>query len=148
MKIIKQLIQKEKPNQIISVGDVVTLNLIKSQIPIKVMIIDGRAQRRSAQPIKVETQKTLYVKNPPGTITSDAWTIVQQAFEQSKTTKVFVDGEEDLLTLVAVIRAPANSIVIYGQPKEGVVAIKVTTQTKRRMLKIIDLMHPAFEKPK
>ena len=148
MKIIKQLIQEEKPNQIISVGDVVTLNLIKSQIPIKVMIIDGRAQRRSAQPIKVKTQKTLYLKNPPGTITSDAWTIVQQAFEQSKTTKVFVDGEEDLLTLVAVIRAPANSIVIYGQPKEGVVAIKVTTQTKKRMLKIIDLMHPAFEKPK
>jgi len=73
---------------------------------------------------------------------------VQQALEQSQTTKVLVDGEEDLLTLVAVIQAPANSLVIYGQPHEGVVAIKVTAQTKKKMQKIIDTMQPAVEKPK
>ena len=148
MEKIKQLIQKQKPNQIISVGDVVTQNLTKNHVPIHVMIIDNKALRRGIQPIKAEAQKILHVKNPPGTITPEAWTTVQQALEQSQITKVFVDGEEDLLTLVAVIQAPANSLVIYGQPYEGVVAIKVTAQTKKKMQKIIDTMQPAVEKPK
>jgi uncharacterized protein (UPF0218 family) len=148
MEKIKQLIQKQKPNQIISVGDIVTQNLTKNHIPIHVMIIDNKALRQGIQPIKAEAQKILHVKNPPGTITPEAWGTVQQALEQSQTTKVFVDGEEDLLTLVAVIQAPANSFVIYGQPHEGVVVIKVTAQTKKKMQKIIDTMQPAVEKPK
>jgi uncharacterized protein (UPF0218 family) len=47
-----------------------------------------------------------------------------------------------------VIQAPANSLVIYGQPHEGIVAIKVTAQTKKKMQKIIDAMQPAVEKSK
>jgi uncharacterized protein (UPF0218 family) len=148
MEKIKQLIQKQKPTKTISVGDIVTQNLAKNHIPLHIMIIDNKVLRQIIQPIKADAQKILHVKNPPGTITPEAWTIVQQALEQNQTTKLLVDGEEDLLTLVAVIQAPANSLVIYGQPHEGIVAIKVTAQTKKKMQKIIDAMQPAVEKSK
>jgi len=148
MEKIKLLIQKQKPTKTISVGDVVTQNLAENHIPIQVIIIDNKALRQIIQPIEVEAQKTLHIKNPPGTITPEAWTLVREAIQQNQITKVLVDGEEDLLTLVAVIQAPANSLVIYGQPYEGVVAIKVTAQTKKKMQKIIDAMQPAVEKSK
>jgi uncharacterized protein (UPF0218 family) len=145
---VKQLIREQKPTKTISVGDVVTQNLTKNHIPVQVMIIDNKVLRQTIQPIKAEAQTTLHVKNPAGTITPEAWITVQQALEQSQTTKVVVDGEEDLLTLIAVIQAPANSLVIYGQPHEGIVAIKVTAQIKKKMQKILEAMHPAVEKPK
>ena len=148
MEKIRLLIQKQKPTKTISVGDIVTQNLAENHIPIQVIIIDNKALRQVIQPIEVETQKTIHIKNPPGTITPEAWTLVQEAIQQNQITKVLVDGEEDLLTLVAVIQAPANSLVIYGQPYEGVVAIKVTAQTKKKMQKIIDAMQPAVEKSK
>jgi uncharacterized protein (UPF0218 family) len=148
MKKIEKLLQKEKPNQIISVGDIVTQNLIKNEVPIHVMIIDNKVQRQQIQPIKVEAEKTLHIKNPPGTIATETWTIIQQALGNEQTTKILVDGEEDLLAIVAVIQAPANSLVIYGQPHEGIVTMKVTAETKKRMRKIIEEMQSTVEKSK
>ena len=43
-----------------------------------------------------------------------------------------VDGEEDLLALVAVLYAPQNSFVVYGQPHCGIVFVKVTSRRKHR----------------
>lgn len=148
MEKIKQLIEKHKPTKIISVGDVVTQNLTKSHIPIHVMIVDNKVLRQTIQPIKAEAKKTFYVTNPPGALTPEVWTTVQRALKQNRTTKVLVDGEEDLLTLVAVSQAPANSLVVYGQPHTGVVAITVTTQTKKKIQQVIDKMQPTVEKPK
>ncbi len=51
-----------------------------------------------------------------------------------------VDGEEDLLTLVAVLCAPENSLVVYGQPHEGIVVVKVTEKTKRKIRRIVEAM--------
>ena len=55
---------------------------------------------------------------------------------------MLVEGEEDLLTLVAVLKAPENSLVVYGQPHEGVVAVKVDKAIKEGIRKIIAAMKP------
>jgi hypothetical protein len=66
--------------------------------------------------------------------------VIRKALGEKGRTKVLVDGEEDLLALVVVLCAPENSIVVYGQPNEGVVAIRVTEETRELMHKILNAM--------
>ena len=51
-----------------------------------------------------------------------------------------MDGEEDLLALAAVLFAPFGSMVVYGQPKQGIVVIDVTEDSKRRIHDIVERM--------
>jgi uncharacterized protein (UPF0218 family) len=51
-----------------------------------------------------------------------------------------VEGEEDLLTLIAIMEAPNNSIIVYGQPYEGIVAVKVTQEKKTEISEILKAM--------
>ena len=45
----------------------------------------------------------------------------------------------------AVVYAPIGSIVIYGQPKEGVVLIKVTPETKLRFAEMLRNMEVVYD---
>ena len=49
---------------------------------------------------------------------------------------------KDLLALVAILEAPKNSLVVYGQPYEGVVVVKVDETIKEKAKKIIQAMEP------
>ena len=142
MERTRQLVKEQKPTKTITVGDTVSQNLTRYHIPVDVMIVDNRVLREPIQPIEAEAEVTVHVRNPPSTITPEAWTTIKHALEQNQRTKVIVDGEEDLLAIVAVMQAPADSLVIYGQPHEGVVVIKVTAQTKEMMQNILNTMQP------
>ena len=137
---LKQLIKKEKPSLIISVGDIVSIHMIEHRIAMNILITDNKTMRKPIQPITVDVDQTLYTKNPPGAITDKAWDVINRAIELKGRTKVIVDGEEDLLTIVTVLSAPQNALVVYGQPHEGIVVVKVTEESKERMHRIIDAM--------
>jgi uncharacterized protein (UPF0218 family) len=137
---LKELIQKEKPLTIISVGDIVSQRMVEYGLYLKVMIVDNKTMRKPIQPIKVHADHTMYAKNPPGSITDESWTIIRQALVLDGQTKVIIEGEEDLLTLVAVLSAPLKAFVIYGQPNVGIVVIKVTEKVRKKMRVIIDSM--------
>jgi len=134
------LIKDVEPSKIITVGDTVSGNLKKKEIYPDILIIDNKVMRRPITPIKVCVDQTLHLRNPPGTITDEAWSIMKEALRHEKRIKILVEGEEDLLTLVAVLCAPENSIVIYGQPHEGIVVIKATKEAKEMASKLIDEM--------
>jgi len=140
MKKLKEWVEKEKPSKIISVGDIVSENMAKRGISPQVMIVDNRVMREPITPIFLKADQTLHLKNPPGTLTSQAWSVMQEALRQVQRTKVVVDGEEDLLTLVAVLCAPENSLVVYGQPHEGIVVVRVTEQKKGMIRRIVEAM--------
>lgn len=140
MKRLKELIKKEKPSTVISVGDVVSRNMSEYGISLNVLIVDNKVMRKPIQPITVDTDQTFYAKNPAGTITDEAWTAIRRAIEQKGKTKVMIDGEEDLLTVVAVLSAPEDSLVVYGQPHVGIVVVKVTEETREKMRRIVDAM--------
>ncbi len=140
MERLKELIKKEKPQLIISVGDVVSRGMIEHGISVDVLIVDSKVMREPVQPIKVDTDQTYHADNPPGTITDEAWTAIKKALEQKGRTKVMIDGEEDLLTVVTVVSAPLDSLVVYGQPHRGIVAVKVTQESKEKMRRIVDAM--------
>lgn len=140
---LKLLIEKEKPSYVVSVGDVVSKNLADAQVRLKLMIVDNRVMRSNIEPIKVVADEEKQVKNPPGTITLEALNAIKEAFKTDRTVKIVVEGEEDLLALLAVQYAPENSMIVYGQPREGLVVIKVTKEKKAEVDKILEEMQYA-----
>jgi uncharacterized protein (UPF0218 family) len=142
MKTFSDMVNKQKPPSIISVGDTVSKNLAKSHIFPKLSIIDNRCMRKNITPTLLATEKTIYVKNPQGTITEEAIAAIQEALQSNQYAKIVVEGEEDLLTLIAIMHAKQDSFVLYGQPREGIVVVKVTTGKKTEISEILK----AFEK--
>lgn len=140
MKYLKGLIEKENPSTIISVGDIVSDQMIKAGISLNILIVDNKTMRKEIQPIEVEVARTFYAKNPAGTITSEAWNRIKQAIGQEGRVKVMIDGEEDLLTVAAVLSAPENALVVYGQPYAGIVVVKVTEEVRKNFRQIIESM--------
>ena len=132
--------KREQPSSIIAVGDTVSKNLAKNHILAKLSIIDNKCMRRNVQPIPLATERTLHVKNPQGTITEEAIGAVQEALQGSQRTKIVVEGEEDLLTLIAIMNAPQDSFVLYGQPHEGVVVVRVTQGKKTEISELLKAM--------
>ena len=148
MKRLKELIDEEKPSMLISVGDVVSSNMMKNGIQPQVLIVDNKVMRKKIKPIQVEADHTLHLKNPPGMLTEEAWTVMREALGEKRRTRVLVDGEEDLLTLVAVLCAPENSLVVYGQPQKGIVAVRVTEKKKEYLHQIVEAMEQSYERLK
>ena len=140
MKRLKELVEIVKPSLVVSVGDIVSSHMLEEGISLDVLLVDNKTMRKPIQPIIVNVDQTLYAKNPPGTITDEAWVTIKQAIAQKGRTKVIIDGEEDLLTVVTVLSAPDDAFVVYGQPQVGIVVIKVTEEAKEKMQRIIDLM--------
>jgi len=103
-------------------------------------IIDNKIARMKIRPVWIPAKKVYRVKNPPGTLTEEAFKAVAEAMRNEEPTKIIVNGEEDLLTLLAVKEAPLNSIVLYGQPGEGVVLVKVTEEKRREIIRILSEM--------
>jgi len=140
MKRFKDMMEKEKPAAIISVGDTVSKNLAENRVYPQLSIVDNRVMRRSVQPIPLTAEKIIHIKNPPGTITEEAISAIQEALKSKCCVKIVVDGEEDLLTLIAVLHALENSFVVYGQPYKGVVVVKVTPEKKAEVAGILKAM--------
>jgi len=140
MRELKKLIERERPPKIISVGDIVSDNLIKHNILAQVLVMDNRVMRKTIKPILADVDRTLHVKNPPGTLADETWLVMQEAIRGNQRTRVLVDGEEDLITLVAVLCAPEGSLVVYGQPHEGIVVVKVTEESRETVRRIVEAM--------
>jgi len=137
---VKEQIEKENPSKIISVGDIVSRNLHKYNINPQLTIIDNTSLRVPISPKEPAVEKTVYVNNPPGTITVEAIFAIKQALERKKHTHIVIEGEEDLLALVVVLYAPENAFVIYGQPYSGIVIVKVTFQKKAQAQESLNAM--------
>ena len=140
MERLKELVEKEKPSTIISVGDIVSHHMIEHGISLNVLVVDNKTMRKPIPPIVVDVDQTLYAKNPAGAITDGAWATIMRAVEQKGRVRVMVDGEEDLLTVVAVLSAPEDAFVVYGQPHVGIVVVKVTEEARKNMQRIVDSM--------
>jgi hypothetical protein len=142
IKIFKDMTEKAAPAAIISVGDTVSKNLTRNHLFPKLSIVDNRVMRRNAQPFQLQADKTIHIRNPPGTITEEAIKAIQDAMKCDCSVKIVAEGEEDLLTLIAVLYAPETSFVVYGQPHEGIVVIKVTSEKKTEIAGILKAMEP------
>jgi len=133
-----EILRKKKPTLIVSVGDSVTATLIERKILPDVSITDDLCMRkRLSSQVPFTDEKIVRVHNPQATITDEAIVAVKNAFVTTERTRIMVQGEEDLLTLAAVLFAPLNSLVLYGQPQEGLVVIDVTPEKKAEIASIL-----------
>ncbi|UCF44993.1 MAG: DUF359 domain-containing protein [Candidatus Bathyarchaeota archaeon] len=133
------IVKREKSPMIISVGDTVSRNLHDHQMNPQLSITDNKRMRMRIKP-RMFTAKLFRVKNPQGTITEEAIAAIKEALEGDERVHIIVDGEEDLLTLIAVLYAPEKSLVVYGQPYEGIVVVKVTSEKKAEATEILEAM--------
>ena len=139
---LKDFIHRQKPKHTVAVGDVVSHNMLTEGIQPHVIIVDGKVMRKETQMTELPKIRKISVKNPPGMITPQALKAVERAMKQKQPTLIMVEGEEDLMTLPAVLNAPEGWLVVYGQPLEGVVAVKVEATAKRKVSRIIEAMEP------
>lgn len=136
---------------LISVGDVVTAELVRAGRTPKVAVVDFRTKRRDSaaareQPAGVWKTR-IAVLNPPGRIASGAWHAINAALKSPDRARIEVEGEEDLLALVATALAPDGAIVVYGQPEQGAVVVHVDDAARSRVEGILSRMLAAKRKP-
>lgn len=135
----------KNPPKIISIGDVTTFYLLKAGIVPDICIVDDKTMRL---PVDHEVRKgtahksfkDVSVRNPPGVVTQELIDAIKNNMDSKKPVRIFVDGEEDLAVIPACEYAPVGSVVLYGQPSEGVVAVTVTEEKKRETLSLVEQM--------
>ena len=140
IKDFEKIVKTKRPLMIVSVGDALSEALLKHGILPKILIIDHKVMRRLVVPLMAEGYENAKLRNDPGTISDEAWTVVESAIKHNRNVRIVVEGEEDMLTLVAILSAPENALIVYGQPHEGMVVVEVTSGKKNEMRKIVDAM--------
>lgn len=139
----KQNIQRYLPKNyfIITVGDRTTEKMLEFGLTPSLQIIDNLEKRKKRIPPKSsEITTNLNVDNPPAEITTQSITTIKKAFLIDPPVRIIVNGEEDLLVLPACLFAPENSVVLYGQPNEGLIIVKVTPEIRNKTKSLLDLM--------
>ena len=127
---------------LITVGDKTTENMLQFGLRPQIQIIDGLEKRNQCVVPTDDTVNTnLSCRNPPGEITEESIQVIQKAFSCESPVRIMVDGEEDLLVIPVCIHAPENSIVMYGQPNEGLVIVTITPEIRAKVQKILDAMN-------
>ena len=130
----------EQNSYIITVGDRTTEKMIDFDLIPSLQIVDGIEKREKREPPKLVNTTEITVDNPPAEITSQSIDVIKQAFSMESPIRILVTGEEDLLVLPVCIHAPENSIVMYGQPNEGLVIVKITSEIRNKVQSLLDLM--------
>jgi uncharacterized protein (UPF0218 family) len=110
-----------------------------------VVIVDNKTKRMPipdhvVKSLDHDSYKTVEVKNPPATLTKELMDMIRESLQEADRIKIVVDGEEDLATLPAILYAPLGSVVVYGQPNEGSVMVKVTTEKKKHIEELMKQM--------
>ncbi|GBL42146.1 hypothetical protein LBMAG54_07240 [Nitrosopumilaceae archaeon] len=139
----KSNIQKhlQENSYLITVGDRTTEKMIDFGLIPSLQIIDNQEKRVKREPAKNNhTYTELICDNPAAEITLQSIDSIKKAFVSKTPVRLTVTGEEDLLVIPVCIHAPENSIVMYGQPNEGLVIVKVTTEIRNKTQRLLDLM--------
>jgi len=114
---------------IYAVGDVVTHNLHKKGVTPAIAVVDGHTMRSPCKTMPEIHGERITIKNPAGTLTEDLIRALDHAVKNPPAT-IIVDGEEDLAVIPLVLSAREGAVVLYGQPRKGVVLRLVTPEAR------------------
>ena len=126
---------------VITVGDATSELLLQMGLVPLLHIIDGQEKReKRSLPLADVINTELTVKNNPGEISPESFDLLKNIFEENPPIRLVVEGEEDLLVLPVCLFAPENSVVMYGQPNEGLVIAEITSEIRDKVQKIVNQM--------
>ncbi len=132
---------------IIGVGDVTVKSLQDIGGNACIGLIDEKTKRMHWDGFR-DINQSLYdnvieCHNPPGMLTKSLFESCKFAIERwtqsNEKTLIIVDGEEDLSPLFLHILAPLNSVILYGQPNQGVVLRITSLESKTRCRKLLSM---------
>lgn len=143
---------KQNNSLSIAVGDIVVKHLRRNNTPADIEIYDFKTRRhmldQNAFDEYRKQDKKMYL-NHSGTISTDAVKIIKESIDnyirdianrvnRNIVQKIIIDGEEDLLTLPAILLAPLNSYVYYGQfDLNAMIQVTVTEEMKDHILNLL-----------
>ncbi len=130
-----------KVSMIVSVGDASTDRLINLGIIPHIQVVDGKERRVNRGYAGDYYVSELRCTNPASNITYEAISTFKEALNAKKPVRILVDGEEDLIALVALAYSPDNTAIVYGQPLEGIVVVIVNEETKNKYKSLISKIY-------
>jgi len=137
---------QQKGKLLITVGDKATKKFFDTGMYPQLAVIDLMVERKPFQKLTDyhfdSSYNLIHVASGPGFISKDAQGVIEfwgRAASSGVITRtvVVIQGEEDLLTLPAIIHAPLGSFVYYGQPGEGLIEVEVTGDTKQHATELL-----------
>lgn len=126
---------------LITVGDRTTEKMIGFGLVPSLQIVDGveKREKRVCPQVPSGTVE-IHADNPPAEITDQSVKMIKKSFSMTSPVRLCICGEEDLLVLPACIHAPDNAVVMYGQPDEGLVIVRVTPEIRNKTRSLLDMM--------
>ena len=126
---------------VITVGDATSQLLLDMGLIPLLHIVDGQEKRQKRSPPLTDSVNTeITVKNSAGEISNESFNLIKNIFEENPPIRLIIDGEEDLLVLPVCLFAPENSVVMYGQPNEGLGIAEITNEIREKVLKLVNQM--------
>lgn len=135
---IQEFINQYQPITIAVVGDQTLKTFLATDINFNYGVFDGKTNRDTYLTIDLPDWTRYSAMNKNGTISHQAADEVRKLLTNEKAL-LNIEGEEDLLTLVFVLLLPLKSLVFYGQPDEGVVAIEVNESNKDQWYRFLNM---------
>ena len=141
-KVVKNVRREELGKKIVSVGDAVTIWLLKHKINPDISIVDYKIERKTYEGKINAGEKIIKVKNPAGRISRQLWSAISNAYKEKNKIMIEVDGEEDLAALPAIYLAPpgGSTTVIYGLPSRGMVIVRVGEKERKKVEEFLKKM--------
>jgi hypothetical protein len=127
---LRRILGKKKPPMFAVVGDFTSSNILEAGLDPDIIVIDYRVMRLDVDPLNHGERHILLASNSRGTIDAEAWAVLEEAVTLKSRTAVIVEGEEDLLVLPLISLMPLGSVIVYGQPREGMVVVEVSEERK------------------
>ncbi len=126
-----------RSGRVMTVGDATTERLLAFGIVPDVAVVDGKERRRKRAYPEFDSL-VITCRNPAGGISKQAVNTLKQALKAKPPVRVVVEGEEDLLALPMFATAPDDAAVLYGQPLEGLVVVRITPAIRNRAKNLMD----------
>ncbi|MFO7967827.1 MAG: DUF359 domain-containing protein [Archaeoglobaceae archaeon] len=136
---IKAIEELQDHSILVCVGDMVSYHALVSGLNPQIILIDKKTKREFNEEVADEVDRlsseyqVIEALNPTGYVTADLAQKIETSVKKvdsGQKIKMVVEGEEDLAVMPLVCVLPQNSLIIYGQPDEGIVALKVTHHKK------------------
>jgi len=131
-----------------AVGDVTASSVLKAGLKPMLIIVDFGTRRgplpmgdRDMERVQTYGDRVVNVKNPAAVLTRDLWTAIKDAYARAAmdgtSTRIEVDGEEDLASLPCLIMAPEGSVVTYGVPSKGMTVVTTGKDIKELVVRVL-----------
>ncbi len=141
--IARELFNDFKLSIIVTVGDVVSLNVTTYWRKPDLKVIDLNT-RRGTFIQQGNIDGVVYrIRNERSTLSYGSFNVMRSAYADvlsGNRVTIIVDGEEDLLAIPAVLEAPSNAGILYGLYTGYLVLIPAVNEYKVLMLKLLTLL--------